>query len=370
MRTAIVTGATSGIGRAIAEILAEQGVHVIVPCRNIEKGWAVCSEISAQMNTRTGTVGSIESLPMDLLSLASVREFVQTLKGRNIQINYLINNAGAMFSESLPTMDGIERTIATNYTSVFALTMGLLPLMAQDGVIVNTLSVMVHTIKIDKSIFEIPDAKEYKRLKQYSKSKVALMYFTEALVRHLAENGAADNAGGEDDTGNKDSASGEGNAGDKDNTSDEDSANGGDSTSGGYGANGENNTGYQDSASGEGNANGRDSTGNENNTGGGDSTNGGDNASGTASRNIIVCATDPGVVNTNIITMHKWYDPFANVFARPFMKSPKAAAQITMRAINDRQNNYIYKGKSQKRLLPPLDNDFSVWLWNETMLLN
>jgi NAD(P)-dependent dehydrogenase (short-subunit alcohol dehydrogenase family) len=267
-------------------MLAERGVRVIIPCRNLEKGMLVKQKINSQ---------NIKIFSLDLLSLKSVHAFVQMLKERGTQIDFLINNAGAMFADPLPTEDGIERTLATNYTSVFALTTGLLPLMAQNSIIVNTLSVMVHTTKIDKSIFEIPTEKKYGRLKQYSRSKAALMYFTSELTRRLAADGA-------------------GNMADAGSTVDADNA----------------------------------------------------NITAAANKNITVCATDPGVVNTGIITMHKWYDPLADIFARPFFKTPQTAAQITMRAIADRQNNFLYKGKSQKRPLPPLDKDFSNWLWNKT----
>ncbi|MDR1973844.1 MAG: SDR family NAD(P)-dependent oxidoreductase [Bacteroidales bacterium] len=296
MQTIIVTGASSGIGRAISDVLAAQGYHIIMACRNVEKGERTKDEIIANTGNR-----NIEVAYLDLLSLKSVQQFIDKFGERRegnggiersgegyggnggeskLKIYALINNAGAMFAEPLPTEDRIERTLATNYTSVFALTTGLLSFMADGSTIINTLSVMVHTTKIDRNIFDIPSAKEYKRLNQYSRSKVALMYFTYELAKRV-----------------KDSSVG---------------------------------------------------------------------ATVSLPPNISVCATDPGVVNTGIITMGNRLDPLANIFFRPFCKKPETAAEITLRALRHRQNSFLYKGHHSNLPLPQLDEEFSRWLWNET----
>jgi hypothetical protein len=196
---------------------------------------------------------------------------------------------------------------------------------------------MVRTAKIDRRIFEIPSAKKYARLKQYSRSKIALMYFTWELAHRLA--GGAGGVAGDSLSA---ALGGLGVAG-VDNVVDD----GLSAALGGLGIAGADvaGAGYV-----------------------GGVCNVVSNAVYNAVvKNIAVCAVDPGVVNTGIITMHKWYDPLADIFARPFFKTPQTATNITMRAIADKRNNFLYKGKSQKRPLPPLNKEFSEWLWNETV---
>ena len=108
-RTAIVTGANSGIGRAAATALAERGARVILAVRNVEKGASAAA----------GMPGTVEVRPLDLADLASVRAFAEGWEG---DIDLLINNAGVSGPSLDRTADGFEMKFGTNHLGYFALT--------------------------------------------------------------------------------------------------------------------------------------------------------------------------------------------------------------------------------------------------------
>src|SRR5580658_977400 len=113
-RTAIVTGANSGIGRATAAALAARGAHVVLAVRDPDKGKQAAAEMP----------GSTEVRRLDLASLASVRAFAQSWEG---DVDLLINNAGVMVPPQSRTADGFELQFGTNHLGHFALTNLLLP---------------------------------------------------------------------------------------------------------------------------------------------------------------------------------------------------------------------------------------------------
>jgi len=113
-RTIIVTGATSGLGKATADALAHAGAHVVLAVRNPAKGQAVAE----------GIAGDIEVRELDLSSLSSVRAFASSWHG---PIDVLINNAGIMQVPEARTADGFELQFGTNHLGHFALTNLLLP---------------------------------------------------------------------------------------------------------------------------------------------------------------------------------------------------------------------------------------------------
>ena len=113
-RTIIVTGATSGLGKATADALAPAGAHVVLAVRNPAKGQAVAE----------GIAGDTEVRELDLSSLSSVRAFASSWHG---PIDVLINNAGIMQVPEARTADGFELQFGTNHLGHFALTNLLLP---------------------------------------------------------------------------------------------------------------------------------------------------------------------------------------------------------------------------------------------------
>lgn len=106
----MVTGATSGIGRATARVLAHKGATVIVVGRNLEKGAATVNQIKQQ----TSNPG-VEFMLADLSAQAQIRQLAQQFESRYRGLDVLVNNAGAVFMKRQETVDGIEMTFALNH---------------------------------------------------------------------------------------------------------------------------------------------------------------------------------------------------------------------------------------------------------------
>jgi NAD(P)-dependent dehydrogenase (short-subunit alcohol dehydrogenase family) len=124
----IVTGATSGIGKATALELARRGAAVVLICRNRPKGENAAREIRTQ--TRNP---AIDLLIADLSSQQQVRAVAAEFAGKYPRLDVLINNAGAMFPIRSESVDGIEMTLAVNHLAPFLLTNLLLDRMKRAG---------------------------------------------------------------------------------------------------------------------------------------------------------------------------------------------------------------------------------------------
>ncbi|CAN6480694.1 unnamed protein product [Victoria cruziana] len=144
--TAIITGATSGIGAETARVLAKRGVRLVLPARNVK----------AAEETKSRIVGEIPGaeiivMALDLSSIASVRSFVSEFERLGLPLNILINNAGKFCHRHAVSEDGIEMSFATNHLGHFLLTNLLLgkmietaELCGKEGRIVNVSS-NIHT---------------------------------------------------------------------------------------------------------------------------------------------------------------------------------------------------------------------------------
>lgn len=128
-RTAVVTGANSGLGYETTKALAAAGARVIMACRTLTKAKG------AQAKLLEGFEGSLDVAPeieielVDLALLESVDAFVARMFDRYEHLDLLINNAGVMATPPQLTEDGIEFQFACNHTGHFALTAGLMPLL-------------------------------------------------------------------------------------------------------------------------------------------------------------------------------------------------------------------------------------------------
>ncbi|MSO41297.1 MAG: SDR family NAD(P)-dependent oxidoreductase [Solirubrobacterales bacterium] len=174
-RKVIVTGATSGIGRAAALALAGAGAHVVLAVRDVARGQAVADEAP----------GSTEVRSLDLTDLASVRSFAAGWDG---DLDILINNAGVMAVPLSRTADGFELQIGTNHLGPFALT-GLLFDRITDRVV--TVASTAHRrgkISIDDLNWE---QRDYERWGAYGQSKLANLQFTLELQPRLEEAGSS-----------------------------------------------------------------------------------------------------------------------------------------------------------------------------------
>src|SRR5215510_12179334 len=116
-QTCLVTGASSGIGKATAFGLAKHGATVVMVCRDEERSRAVQSEIIAQSGNK-----SVDLLIADLGVQSDVKQLADAFRAKYPRLHILINNAGLNNSRRYLTADGIETTFAVNYFAPFLLT--------------------------------------------------------------------------------------------------------------------------------------------------------------------------------------------------------------------------------------------------------
>ncbi len=173
-RTAIVTGANSGLGLVTARELARVGARVILACRNVDKGNAAAA----------GMTGDVQVRRLDLQDLASVRDFADSIG----LVDVLINNAGIMAVPYAITADGFESQIGTNHLGHFALTNLLLPKITDRVVTVSSL--MHWTGRINGKDLNWK-ARPYSAWLAYGQSKLANLLFTSELQRRLTAAGSA-----------------------------------------------------------------------------------------------------------------------------------------------------------------------------------
>ncbi|MGW3563728.1 oxidoreductase [Streptomyces sp. NPDC000941] len=178
-RTAVVTGANSGLGLATVDALARAGAHVVLAVRDTGRGEAAAATV-------TGARGTLEVRPLDLADLASIRRFASSWQG---DLDLLINNAGVMNVPEAGTKDGFEMQFGTNHLGHFALTNLLLPHIT-DRVV--TVSSGAHRIPSDNHIhFEnLNLTGEYAPMHAYGQSKLANLLFTLELQRRLTAAGS------------------------------------------------------------------------------------------------------------------------------------------------------------------------------------
>ncbi|MFE9021883.1 oxidoreductase [Streptomyces sp. NPDC007808] len=175
-RTAVVTGANSGIGLTASDALARAGAHVVLAVRDLERGRAAAAKVH----------GSTEVRRLDLADLSSVREFADGWQGRPLDL--LINNAGVMMLPRQRTADGFEMQFGTNHLGHFALTNLLLPYVT-DRVV--TVSSGAHRWFGARIRFEDLDfTSGYDPQRAYAQSKLANLLFTLELQRRLTEAGS------------------------------------------------------------------------------------------------------------------------------------------------------------------------------------
>src|SRR5947209_8684429 len=137
-KTAVVTGANSGLGLVTARELARSGATVVMACRNVQKGDAAAAELGAEVPG-----ARLKVAELDLSSLGSVRRFADALEIGEVAL--LINNAGIMMTPQEKSADGFELQFGTNHLGHFALTGLLLERLgrAKDARVV-TLSSLEH----------------------------------------------------------------------------------------------------------------------------------------------------------------------------------------------------------------------------------
>ncbi|HXB66547.1 MAG TPA: oxidoreductase [Solirubrobacteraceae bacterium] len=184
-RSAIVTGANSGLGLVCARELARRGARVVMACRNTDKGAAAKAEIEREVPG-----AQLEVVALDLASLASVREFAEQFHAHHDCLDLLLNNAGVMAPPRQVTDDGYELQLGTNLLGHFALTAQLIGAMeGREDARVVTLSSNAHKMgRIDFD--DLQSQRRYSRWRAYGQSKLADLMFALELDRRLRAAGS------------------------------------------------------------------------------------------------------------------------------------------------------------------------------------
>ena len=182
-KVCLVTGATDGIGKVSARVLAELGAKVIIVGRNPEKSAIVLAELRSISGNE-----NIDLLMADLAVMQEVRDLAEQVISRYDRIDVLLNNAGGYFTKHKITSDGLEMTFALNHMSYFLLTNKLMELLKYSAParIVNVSSDAHYGVDMD---FEnLNGEQEYKAWKAYQKSKLANVLFTYELLKKVPGN--------------------------------------------------------------------------------------------------------------------------------------------------------------------------------------
>ncbi|MER5438530.1 oxidoreductase [Streptomyces sp. NPDC002790] len=183
-RTAVVTGANTGIGYVTAHELARAGAHVVLACRSESRGTAALERLTSEVPG-----AQAEFAPLDLGDLASVRAFAEARQDGPLDL--LVNNAGVMALPYGRTVDGFETQFGVNHLGHFALTGLLLPaLLAAPAPRVVSVSSALHALaNID--IADLNSERQYRRWVAYGRSKTANLLFVHELARRARAAGSS-----------------------------------------------------------------------------------------------------------------------------------------------------------------------------------
>lgn len=179
-KTVVVTGGYSGIGLEAVRALARQGAKVIVPVRSPDKAKDTLASVS----------GDVQSTPMDLADLASVRRFAEDVMAGESRLDMLINNAGVMACPEARVGPGWESQFGINHMGHFALTAALMPLLHKSGetrvVALSSTGHKLSGIRWEDIHYE---SEAYDKWQAYGQAKTANALFANGLSRRLKDSG-------------------------------------------------------------------------------------------------------------------------------------------------------------------------------------
>ncbi|XP_062539301.1 retinol dehydrogenase 14-like [Armigeres subalbatus] len=184
----VITGATSGIGLALADELVSRNCHLVLGCRSLARG----REIQKQLQQRIGHPDTkINIFELELTSLESVVRFVKDVNELQKPIYALVNNAGIFYTQSTLTVDGIEQTFQVNYLSHYLLTLLLLPKLKQYS---GNSRIVILSSKAHQRVERFPDLELHRefedsssnRFRSYQYSKFSSVLFAYKLSSILA----------------------------------------------------------------------------------------------------------------------------------------------------------------------------------------
>jgi NAD(P)-dependent dehydrogenase (short-subunit alcohol dehydrogenase family) len=182
-KTCLVTGASSGLGRAVALQLAREGATVVIVARDARIAQQTCNEIAKESGSK-----AIEWLDADLSRQSEVHRLAREFTARHRQLHLLVNNAGATFSSRSITEDQVEKTLAINAVTPFLLTELLSDQLkaSSPSRVINIASGMVAPIDFNDAARRDRD---YKQMAVYAQSKMAVVLYTRSLAKAFKASG-------------------------------------------------------------------------------------------------------------------------------------------------------------------------------------
>jgi NAD(P)-dependent dehydrogenase (short-subunit alcohol dehydrogenase family) len=186
-RVVAITGATSGIGLAAAELLARGGARVILLVRDLERGGRAKAELTARVGG-----AEVHLYRCDLASLDSVRRCAATLTEELPALDVLVNNAGVLTAQRELSEDGIELCLATNVIGPFLLTAQLVPLLTRSGAgrVITVSSGGMYAARLHLEDLQL-EREHFDGVRAYARSKRAEVVLNELWAERLETDGVA-----------------------------------------------------------------------------------------------------------------------------------------------------------------------------------
>lgn len=187
-KTALITGASGGLGKETARVLAGLGAHVILVCRDRERGERARADIRAGSGN-----AAVDVMPADLASPRDIRRLASDVRACHPRLHVLVNNAAGASRTRRITADGLEMTFAVNHLAYVQLTCLLLDVLTTSAParVVNVSSRAHETGTIDFDDLQME--RGYDGFRAYCNSKLANVLFTYELARRLARTGVTAN---------------------------------------------------------------------------------------------------------------------------------------------------------------------------------
>lgn len=180
MTKVLITGATDGIGKEAAKVLAAEGHHILAHGRDATRLTDLEAELKAVPNA-----GPIQTLRADLSVVAEVRSLAKAVSRDHQALDVLINNAGVLRAPNNVTADGLDIRLAVNTVAPYILAKSLMPLLGVGSRVINISSAAQAPVEMDALIGQTP----LDDMAAYSQSKLAIMMWTNHLAWTVKESG-------------------------------------------------------------------------------------------------------------------------------------------------------------------------------------